>query len=152
MLSVILGESASSRLYKNLIEKQKDRIFNMIDSEHYIFRDGGNFFIQANFIPEKKEEAISLIKQEIESIKTTITEDEVKKAKKKIKSRFASNAETVSEIGENIGYYMTVCNDLSLVSDYLGIVDEIGVEDIQATAKEFLNIDNAVISVLLPEE
>lgn len=151
MLSSILGEGASSRLYRNLIENQEEQIFNMIDSDHYIFRDGGNFFVQANFVPEKKDIAIDLIKKEIESIKTTITEDEVKKAKKKIKSRFASNAETVSEIGENIGYYMTVCNDLSLVSEYLKIVEGITTHDIQNAAEKFLNINNATISVLLPE-
>lgn len=151
MLSIILGEGASSRLYKNLIEKPVEPIFNIIDSDHYIFRDGGNFFVQANFIPEKKEEAIDLVKKEIESIKSTITEDELNKAKKKIKSRFASNAETVSEIGENIGYYMTVCNDLSLVTDYLNIVEEIQVKDLEEAAKRFLNIDNAAVSVLMPE-
>lgn len=151
MLSIILGEGASSRLYKNLIEKQPEQIFNMIDSEHYIFRDGGNFFIQGNFNPEYKEKAIKLVKEEIESVKTTISEDELIKAKKKIKSRFASNAETVSEIGENIGYYMTVCNDLSLVTDYLDIVNDITVSDIEDAAKRYLNINNAVISVLMPE-
>ncbi|MBO6271147.1 insulinase family protein [bacterium] len=152
MLSIILGEGASSRLYRNLIEKQEEAIFNIVDSEHYIFRDGGNFFIQANFSPDKKDIAIDLIKNEIEAVKTTISDDELNKAKKKIKSRFASNAETVSEIGENIGYYMTVCNDLSLVTDYLGIVEDIKVCDLQDAAKQFLNINNATISVLLPEE
>ena len=151
MLSIILGEGASSRLYRNLIEKQAEPVFNMIDSEHYIFKDGSNFFIQANFLPDKKEESINLVKQQIELVKSTITDAELLKAKKKIKSRFASNAETVSEIGENIGYYMTVCNDLSLVTDYLNIIEDITVSDIQDTADRYLNIDNAVISVLMPE-
>ena len=71
--------------------------------------------------------------------------------KKKIKSKFAYNAETVSEIGETIGYYMTVCDDLSLVEDYLKLLDEITVEDLQKTAQKYLNISNASISVLLPE-
>lgn len=151
MLSLILGEGASSRLYRNLIENQEERIFNMIDSEHYIFCDGGNFFVQANFNPQYKEKAIELVKAELENIKSTITEDEIRKAKKKIKSRFASNAETVSEIGENIGYYMTVCDDLSLVTDYLPILEGISVSDLQAVAQKYLNINNAVISVLMPE-
>ncbi len=151
MLSIVLGEGASSRLYKNLIEKQTEQIFNMIDSEHYIFRDGSNFFIQGNFIPDKKDFAIDLVKKEIEDIKTTISNDELIKAQKKIKSRFASNAETVSEIGENIGYYMTVCNDLSLVTDYLDIVNNVSVHDLEDAAKRFFNINNATVSVLLPE-
>ena len=151
MLSIILGEGASSRLYRNLIEKQEEQIFNIIDSEHYIFRDGGNFFIQANFAPEKKDKAIDLVKAELEKIKSTLSPDELNKAKKKIKSRFAANAETVSEIGENIGYYMTVCNDLSLVTDYLDIVDGVTIEDLESAACRFLNISNATISVLMPE-
>ena len=151
MLSVILGEGASSRLYRNLIEKQPEQIFNMIDSEHYIFRDGGNFFVQGNFKPEMKEKAIELVKGELEALKTTITDGELNKAKKKIKSRFAANAETVAEIGENIGYYMTVCNDLSLVTDYLDILERITIADLQEAARKYLNINNAVISLLLPE-
>lgn len=152
MLAIILGEGSSSRLYQNLIESQEIPIFNMIDAEHYIFKDGGNFFIQANFVPDKKEEAINLVKNELEKIKDNISEDEFKKAKKKIQSRFAYNAETVSEIGETIGYYMTVCDNLALVEDYLKILNEISIKDLQDVANKFLNIDNAVISVLMPEK
>lgn len=151
MLAIILGDGNSSRLYQNLIEKQEEQIFNMADSEHYQFKDGDNFFIQANFKPEKKELAIELIKKELENLQnSTVSEAEFKKAKKKIKSKFAYNAETVSEIGETIGYYMTVCDDLKLVEDYLKMLEEITVEDLQDAAKRYLNIDNAVISVLMP--
>ena len=55
IISIILGESTSSRLYQNLIEKQPDRIFNMANAEHYQFKDGNNFFVQANFKPEKRD-------------------------------------------------------------------------------------------------
>ena len=152
MLSIILGEGSSSRLYHNLIESQASPVFNMIDAEHYLFRDGGNIFVQANFDPERKEEAIELIKQELEKIKQNITVDEFKKAKKKIESRFAYNAETVSEIGETIGYYMTVCDNLSLIEDYLDTLKNISIEDLLDAAKRFFDINNAVISVLLPEK
>ena len=152
IISLILGDGASSRLYQNLIEKQKVSIFNMVNSEHYQFKEGDNFFIQANFKPEKKDLAISLIKHELEVIqKSPVSKDEFLKAKKKIKSKFASGAETVSDIGDEIGYYMTVCNDLKLIEDYLTVLEEITIEDLQKTAQEYLNIDRAVISVLLPE-
>lgn len=152
MLAIILGDGTSSRLYQNLIEKQPEQIFNVINSEHYQFRDGDNFFIQANFKPDKKELAIELVKKELENLKSAlVSQDEFLKAKKKIKSQFAHNAETVSEIGETIGYYMTVCNDLTLVEDYLKVLEEISVEYLQEAAKKYLNINNACISVLLPE-
>lgn len=152
LISIIMGDGTSSRLYQNLIEKQPEPIFNMINSEHYQFRDGNNFFVQANFKPEKKDLALELVKEEINGLLTRkISEDELQKAKKKIKSRFAQEAETVSEIGETIGYYMTVCEDLKLIEDYLKDVNDITVEDLENTIKKYLNLDNAVISILMPE-
>ena len=151
MLAIILGEGTSSRLYVNLVENIEENIFNMIDAENYSFRDGSNFFVQANFNSQYKEKAIELVKEEIEKVKENITERELNKAKKKLKSRFASEAETVSEIGESIGYYMTVCDDLDLVEKYIPTCEEIATEDLKNVAKEFLNINNAVISVLRPK-
>ncbi len=152
LINIILGDGASSRLYQNLIEKAKEPVFNMVETDYYQFRDGNNFFVEANFRPEKKTEAVDAIKAEIEKMKSTITEKEFHKAIKKTKSTFANNAETVSEIGDTIGSYMTVCNDLKLVEDYLDILNSLTVEDVQDAAKRYLNIDNAVISVLMPEK
>ena len=151
MLSIILGEGTSSRLYVNLIENIEDNIFNMIDSENYAFRDGSNFFVQANFNPQYNEKAIELIKIEIDKIKEDISERELNKAKKKLKSHFASEVETVSEIGESIGYYMTVCDDLDLAEQYIPICEAMTIDDLKRIAKEYLNINNAVISVLKPK-
>lgn len=153
LISIILGEGTSSRLYQKLIEKQPEPVFNMVSSEHYQFKDGNNFFIQANFKPEKKEIGIELIKKEITNLlDNKISSEELLKAKKKIKSRFAFAAETVSEIGETIGYYMTVCDDLKLIEDYLKDVEDITIEDLENTIKTYLNLDNAVISLLEPEK
>ena len=153
IISIILGESTSSRLYQNLIEKQSEPVFNMANAEHYQFKDGNNFFVQANFKPEKRDIALELVKKEIENLLTNrITEDELAKAKKKTKSRFAYAAETVSEIGETIGYYMTVCEDLKLIETYLKVVEDITVDDLENTIKKYLSLDNAVISILEPEK
>lgn len=152
MLSIILGDGTSSRLHQNLIEKQPEPIFNVVDSAHYQFKDGDNFFIQANFKPEKKDLAVELVKKELEKIQQDlVTEEEFLKAKKKIKSQFAQNAETVSEIGDTIGYYMTVCNDLKLIEEYLKVLDEISICDLRDAARKYLSIKNASISLLLPE-
>ncbi len=152
MIAIILGDGTSCRLYQNLIEKQPEPIFNMINAEHYQFKDGDNFFIQANFKAEKKDFAIELIKKELADLQVNlVSQAEFLKAKKKIKSQFANNAETVSEIGETIGYYMTVCGDLSLVEEYLKVIEEISIEDLKQAAQTYLNVNNASISVLLPE-
>ena len=151
MLAIILGEGSSSRLFQNLIENQEEQIFNVIDAENYTFRDGCNFFVQANFNPEYREKAIELIKGEIDKVKENITERELNKAKKKVKSRFACEVETVSDIGESIGYYMTVCDDLALAEHYIPVCESITTEDLKEAAKKYLDLSHAVISVLRPQ-
>ena len=153
LISIIFGDGTRSRLYQNLIEKIPDPVFNIVDCEHYQFRDGNNFFIQANFRPDKKDKALELIKKELAGLLTNkITDKELQKAKKKTKAKFAYSAETVSEIGENIGYYATVCDNLKLVEDYLTDLENITIQDLEDVIRKYLDINNAVISVLVPEE
>ena len=73
------------------------------------------------------------------------------KAKKKLKARFAESSETVSDIAENIGYYMTVCNDLDLVEKYLEDLENYTLEDANKITDKYLQFKNSVTTVLLPE-
>ena len=68
LISIIFGDGASSRLQQNLIEKLPEKIFNIVESEHYQFKDGNNFFIQANFNNGFKDKAIELVKQELANL------------------------------------------------------------------------------------
>ena len=47
---------------------------------------------------------------------------------------------------------MTVCDNLSLAEKYVPLCEEITVEYLKEVARKYLNIDNAVISVLIPKE
>ena len=153
IIAVVTGEGQSSRLYQNLIEKQDEQIFNVVSADFYSFRDGGNFFVQANFDPEKKDKAVELVKAEIEKLYTDgISENELKKAVKKLKARFAETSETVSDIAETIGYYMTVCDDAEPINSYLSILEGITVQDVKDYAKKYIDLSHAVFALLLPEE
>lgn len=153
ILSLVLGEGKSSRMYQNLVEKQHEQIFNVVGSTQYEFKEGNVILIQANFMPEMKEKAFDLIKQEIRNISSKpITENELNKAKKRLKADFAEDSETVSEIGEAIGHCLTVCEDISCHVDYIKTLDTITVEFIQETAKKYLNLNKSCISVLMPGE
>ena len=80
-----------------------------------------------------------------------MTQKEFEKAKKKLKVRFAESAETVSEIAETIGYYMTVCDDLDLAESYLNDLENYTLEEANKTAQKYLQLQNSVTTVLLPE-
>jgi len=61
IISIILGEGMSSRLYQNLIENSEKSIFNSVDTGQYQFKDGNVFMVNANFDPNAKDEAIEKI-------------------------------------------------------------------------------------------
>lgn len=153
IICLILGQGQSSRLYQELIEKRPNSIFNVISTDYYHFRDGGNMFIQANFKSEAKDEAIKLITEQINKMCSDgITERELKKAKKKLKASFAESSETVSDIAENIGFYMTVCGKLECVEEYINAIEDITLEEVNACIKKYLDIKHAVIATLMPEK
>ena len=152
ILALILGQGQSSRLYQELIEKAEKQIFNVVATDYYHFKDGGNFMLEANFKPDDKEEAITLLKNQITNLlENGITEQELRKAKKKLKCSFAANSETVSEIAETIGFYMTVCEKLECVNEYVQLLENITTEEVKEIANEYLDLNKAVISVLMPE-
>ena len=153
ILAIILGDGQSSRLYQNLIEKVDEPDVNIVSSDCYSFKDGGNFFVQANFKPDKKEEVINAVKNEIRKLyEEKVSENELKKAVKKLKSNFAQTTETVSEIGETIGFYMTVCDNLDIVNDYIKNLEEVTTDDVRKFAEEYLDLNKSVFAVLMPAE
>ena len=80
-----------------------------------------------------------------------ITDEELSKAKKRLKVNFAETAETVSEISETIGYYMTVMGDISLANKYLKTLDDISSDYLQTIVDKYLTADKCSISILMPE-
>lgn len=151
LVSTILGDGKSSRFNVKFIENVQEPHYYCISTCHYQFRDGDNFFIQANFDPKFKDTVIQELKDELKNL-SKITENELKKAKKRAKVQFAQDSETVSDIADNIGYYISVCGDLRAASHYEEILDTIDVEYLQNLAQEYLNENVCAISVLMPNE
>lgn len=152
IVNMVLGDGASSRLYQRLIEQAEEKIFNHVGTDFYQFRDGGNFFLDANFEPDKKDRAIELVRKEIQHIlDEKVTPEELQKAKKKLKVAYASTSETVSDIADNIGFYMTVLGELEKANEYNKIVEAISAEEVQEIAQRYLDLSKVTIAVMLPE-
>ncbi len=148
LLSTILGDGKSSRLYSNLVEKQKEPYYYQLESCHYQFRDGDNFFIEANFDLDKKDIVIDELKKELDNL-STIKEDELKKAKKRALVNFATDSEMVCDIADSIGYWVTVAGDITQAHNYLKTLDEIDCEYLQNIAKKYLKSSMVSTSLLL---
>ena len=150
ILSTIFGEGKSSRLYNKFIESSNEPYVYQIETCHYQFKYGDNFFVEASFDPSKKDELIENIKNELTNL-TKITQEEFEKAKKRAKVNFAQETETVSELDDSIGYYMTVCEDLECAAQYLKILDEIDIAYLEHIAEKYLNNKACSISILCPK-
>ncbi len=150
LLSTILGDGKSSRLYSDLIESKIQPYYYQLESCHYQFKDGDNFFIEANFNPEKKDIVIEELKNHLKKLEK-IQPNELQKAKKRAKVNFAQDSEMVADIADSIGYWMTVCDDISLAAKYLPMLEEIDCDYLQEIAKKYLNPNKVSVSLLLPE-
>lgn len=151
LISVIFGEGKSSRLNQKYVETPEKPHFYQIDTCHYQFKDGDNFFIEANFDPGFKDIVISEIRDEI-NLLVNISNEELNKAKKRLKVNFAESAETVSEIADTIGHYMTVMEDVALANEYLNVLNEIDTSFIENVVKKYLTNDKCSISILMPKK
>ncbi len=151
LLSTILGDGKSSRLYTDLIESKQEPYYYQLESCHYQFKDGDNFFIEANFEASKKDIVIQELKSHLKKLEK-IEENELIKAKKRAKVNFAQDSEMVADIADAIGYWSTVCDDISLANRYLSVLEEINCSYLQEIAKKYLNPNKVSISLLLPKE
>ncbi len=150
LLSTILGDGKSSRLYSTLVENQEKPHYYQIESCHYQFKDGDNFFIEANFDPTKKDIVIEELKGQLRGLEK-IEQTELDKAKKRARVNFAQESETVCDIADAIGFWMSVCEDITLAKKYLSTLEEIDCSYLQSIAKKYLDPDLVSISICLPE-
>ncbi len=151
LLSTILGDGKSSRLYSELIEKPQNPYYYQIESCHYQFRDGDNFFIEANFDADKKDIVSDELKGHLKNLEK-ISEDELKKAKKRAKVNFVQDSEMVADIADSIGYWVSVCDDISLANKYLDTLDEIDCAYLENIARKYLSPECVSVSMLLPND
>lgn len=150
LISTILGDGKSSRLYSELIENSKNPHYYQLESCHYQFKDGDNFIIEANFDADKKDIVIEELKTQLDRL-NSIDETELKKAKKRAKVNFAQESEMVSDIADAIGYWMSVCEDITLANKYLDTLNEIDCKYLEEIAKKYLSKEKLSISLLLPK-
>ena len=149
VLATILGEGKSSRLYKNI--KKKKQLVHSISASHSSMRDDSIFYVSANYVTEDIERLKNAIFSEIEKLqKNEITNDEIQKAKNIIERDTFYSRESVSNIASAIGYTVTLTNDTSYYKNYLDNINKVTAEDLRRVSKEYLDIDSAVISVILP--
>jgi zinc protease len=151
VLSVILGQGATSYLYKAL--KEDKNLVTYVDSGHYSLRDDSIFYISLGLNSENYSAAENEVIKQIKLIREKgVSLGEVQKAKNILERSYIYGNESVENIANSIGYDMVLGGDLKYYTCYIEQVKKITDQDILRVAKEYLDPNKMAVSLLVPEK
>ena len=154
VLSAILGDGKSSRLYRSLVYER--RIARDVSVYHYGQEIAGEFFIQVTANAGKSlEEIEDIVRQELDALRQSgPTEHELQRAKNRIESHHVRQLERVGGFGgraDQLNYYNTYTGDPSGINTDLDRYLAVTADDVRRAAKSALG-ESMVRLTVLPEE
>ncbi|MBI5166817.1 MAG: insulinase family protein [candidate division NC10 bacterium] len=150
VLSAILSEGKSSRLYKGLVYDKQIALYAGADYS-WIHTDPNLFYFYASVLPGRTaEEVEKAIYAEIERLKgEPVSDRELQKAKNQIEAFFILSQDSIFFQGEILGMHESVA-DWRLWEAYLPGIRAVTVEDVQKVAKKYYSEDNRTVAILAP--
>ena len=150
LLSTILGDGRSSRLYRRV--REETGLAFGISAFSYTPGDPGLLGIDATVEPSKREATQDLTLRIVEEIKQGgITPDELAKAKKISLSHHLGALTTMRGQASDLGSNWFLTRNLNFTRDYLAVVQETTADDIRDVATRYLTNDNLTIVSLNPK-
>jgi len=136
-LTLILGGLMSSRLFQQIREKRG--LCYSIEAESVMYKRAGYMNIMYSSAPEKSDEVQRLIFEEIDKLKSGITEEELVTIKNQLKFSYLSNFENLeSRVQMNFRHLFNY-GEL-LTSDYiLGLVDSLSHDSVNSIAEDIFS-------------
>ena len=152
MISTLLSDGKSSRLYKRLVDAKKMALqvmaFNFSQEDH------GMYIIFA--LPMGNNSLDSLlveIDDEIKKLQTDlISENDLQKLKNIYENRFVNSNATVQGVAHSLAKYYMLYGNTELINTEIDIYNSITAEEIKAVANKYLNPNQRVELEYLPTE
>jgi zinc protease len=149
LLSTILGDGRSSRLYRK-VREEAGLAFGL-SAFSYTPGDPGMLGIDATIEPKNRLAAEQLILQIIEELqKNGVTAEELMKAKKISLSHSLGSLTTMRGQASDLGSNWFVTRNLNFTRDYLDAMQKVSLEDIRRVAAKYLVEDNLTVVSLNP--
>ena len=150
LLSTILGDGRSSRLYRRV--REEAGLAFQIAAFSYTPGDPGLFGIDATLDPKKREAAEQLVLRIIDEVKQTgVTAEELAKAKKMSLSHHLGALTTMRGQASDIGSNWLLTRNLNFSRDYLDAVQKVTLDDIKRVAATYLTESNLTVVSLNPK-
>ena len=150
LLSTILGEGRSSRLYRRV--REEAGLAFRISAFSYTPGDPGLFGIDATVDPKKREGAEQLALQIVDQVKQSgVTADELTKAKKIMLSHHLGALTTMRGQASDVGSNWLLTRDLNFSRHYLDAIQKVTLDDIKRVAAQYLTENNLTVISLNPK-
>ncbi|MFQ6020134.1 MAG: M16 family metallopeptidase, partial [Dehalococcoidia bacterium] len=149
LISVILGEGMSSRLFLELREKRG----LVYDVHSYVshFLDTGTFTVYAGVDPKNAYEALQLVLAELARLRDdTIGEEELAKAKEMSKGRLVLRLEDSRAVSAWVGGQETLLKEVRSPEQVLAEVEAVSIGDLKRVASQLLAGDQLYLAVVGP--
>lgn len=152
MVSTVLSDGKSSRLYKKLVDDKKMAFqvgaFNVSQEDYGMYLTFG--------LPmgdTKLEDLVKEIDEEIVKIQTElISEREFEKLQNKYENQFVNANSSVEGIANSLARYYMLYGDINLINNEIDIYRSITREEIREVAKKYLNPNQRVQLEYLPKK
>ncbi len=152
VLTHIIGEGKSSRLYRRLVYEEKVAVFTSARYQR-MSKDPGLLYLYAGAVPGRLPKDVEvMMREEVSSIKAgELTEEELRKAKNQVKAGFVYGLDSNFYRAMVIGRLETLGVGYEYLNTYLDRVASVVKADVVEVAREYLLDKNLTVGVLIPE-
>lgn len=152
MISTLLSDGKSSRLYKKLVDS--DKLALQVAAMNFSQEHYGMYITLALPMGDTSLETITEeMDKEIKKLQTElISEREYEKLQNIYRNNFVSENASVEGIAHSLATYHTLYGDTKLINKSLDIYKSITREEIRNVAKKYLNSNQRLLLEYLPEE
>lgn len=148
LLSAVLGEGMSSRLFTELREKRG--LCYDIHSYTSHFLDTGAFSIYAGVDPSAAREAIAAILEQLALAKEGIPEAELRKAKELTKGRLLLRMEDTRSVSGWLGAQELLTGEVRTVDEVVDRVEAVTTDDLRRVANDLLRTETLNVAIVGP--
>ncbi|MFD2563276.1 M16 family metallopeptidase [Aquimarina rubra] len=152
MISTYLSDGKSSKLYKKIVDDQKQAL--QVGAFSIPQEDYGMYLVFALPVGDTKLDVlINEMEEEIAKIRTElISEKDYKKLQNKFENRFVNSNSSVAGIANSLARYNMLYNDTNLINKEIEIYRSITREEIKEVADRHLKPNQRLVIDYLPKE